>query len=67
MPGAWLAGGFVDTAGGALELAGRVAAATGAALLCENAFARLDRGAGRPDLRRLPYFPEVPSTQPRWQ
>jgi acetolactate synthase-1/2/3 large subunit len=44
--------------GGALEAAGRVAAATGAALLCENAFTRLDRGAGRAAPRRLPYFPQ---------
>jgi hypothetical protein len=38
---------------------GRIAAATGAALYCENAFARLDRGAGLPNLMRLPYFPQV--------
>lgn len=47
------------TAGDALLNAGRVAVITGAALFCENAFARLDRGAGRPDLQRLPYFPQV--------
>ncbi|KAL4444371.1 hypothetical protein ABPG75_012108 [Micractinium tetrahymenae] len=44
--------------GGALESCGRIAAATGAALLCENAFARLDRGAGLPCPARLPYFPQ---------
>jgi acetolactate synthase-1/2/3 large subunit len=46
-------------AGGALALAGKVAAATGARLYCENAFARLDRGSDLPDVQRLPYFPEV--------
>lgn len=35
-----------------------MAAATGAVLMCENAFARVDRGAGLPVLRRLPYFPQ---------
>lgn len=44
--------------GQALEHAGRIAAATGAALFCENAFARVDRGAGLPSLQRLPYFPQ---------
>lgn len=44
--------------GGALESCGRIAAATGAALICENAFSRLDRGAGLPALQRLPYFPQ---------
>jgi acetolactate synthase-1/2/3 large subunit len=45
-------------AGGALASAGRIAAHTGAQLLCESAFARLDRGAGLPCPARLPYFPE---------
>lgn len=45
--------------GGALLSCGRIAAATGAALLCENAFSRVDRGAGLPNLQRLPYFPQV--------
>jgi acetolactate synthase-1/2/3 large subunit len=44
--------------GGALEATGRIASATGAVLLCENSFARLDRGAGLPAVRRLPYFPQ---------
>ncbi|PRW56678.1 decarboxylase [Chlorella sorokiniana] len=44
--------------GDALLSCGRIAAATGAALLCENAFARVDRGAGLPNLQRLPYFPQ---------
>ncbi|KXZ51227.1 hypothetical protein GPECTOR_13g714 [Gonium pectorale] len=43
---------------GALLAAGQIAAATGAVLLCEGAFARADRGAGLPPLRRLPYFPQ---------
>ena len=34
-----------------------IAAATGCALLCENAFARIDRGAGAPAFERVPYFP----------
>ena len=43
----------------ALEWAGRIAAVTGATLLIEGAFSRLERGAGRPNMRRLPYFPQV--------
>lgn len=38
---------------------GKIAVATGAELICENAFARLDRGSGMPDVQRLPYFPNV--------
>jgi acetolactate synthase-1/2/3 large subunit len=45
-------------AGDALASAGKIAAHTDAVLLCENAFARLDRGAGLPCPRRLPYFPQ---------
>lgn len=44
---------------GALFAAGRVAAAAQAALLCQNGFARADRGAGRPPLVRVPYFPKA--------
>ncbi len=45
--------------GGALTTVAAIAAACGgAALLCENAFARVDRGAGLPHLKRLPYFPQ---------
>lgn len=29
----------------------------GCTLLCEALFSRVDRGAGRPPVRRLPYFP----------
>lgn len=39
-------------------MAGRIAAVTGAALICENAFARIDRGAGQPSPQRLSYFPQ---------
>ncbi|KAJ9469012.1 putative acetolactate synthase large subunit IlvX [Diplonema papillatum] len=42
---------------GSVEDAGRVCAAANAALMCENAFSRVDRGAGRPAVARLPYFP----------
>jgi len=42
----------------ALELAGRVAGATGARLLCETFPARLQRGAGRVRVARTPYFAE---------
>ena len=41
-----------------LVAAARIAAATGAALLCETFPARLERGAGLPPLDRLPYFAE---------
>lgn len=41
--------------GRALEAAGRIAAKTGCALLCENLNARLERGAGRVQLQRIPY------------
>ena len=34
-----------------------IRAATGAHFLCENAFSRVDRGAGVPAVTRLPYFP----------
>lgn len=40
---------------GALELAGRIAAATGAALRSEFAAARSERGAGRVTPERMPY------------
>jgi acetolactate synthase-1/2/3 large subunit len=43
---------------GALKAAGQIAAAVGAVLLCENSFARLDRGEGLPAVQRLPYFPQ---------
>ncbi|HXZ02953.1 MAG TPA: acetolactate synthase large subunit [Stellaceae bacterium] len=41
-----------------LEAAGRIAAKTGARLACDTFSARLERGAGRVALERLPYFAE---------
>jgi acetolactate synthase I/II/III large subunit len=41
-----------------LRLAGSIAEATGAALLCETFNAKHARGAGRPSVARIPYFPE---------
>lgn len=43
----------------ALEQAGRIAAVTGARLICETFPARLQRGAGRVPVERLPYFGEM--------
>jgi len=43
----------------ALVQAGRIAAATGCRLLCETFQTRLQRGAGRVALERLPYFGEM--------
>ncbi|MGB7238576.1 MAG: acetolactate synthase large subunit [Rhodococcus sp. (in: high G+C Gram-positive bacteria)] len=43
---------------GALQQAGRIASKTGARLLCETFPARLQRGAGRVSVERLPYFGE---------
>ena len=42
----------------ALVQAGRIAAATGARLITETFFTRLQRGAGRVPVERLPYFGE---------
>jgi acetolactate synthase I/II/III large subunit len=42
----------------ALVAAGRIADATGAGLLCETFPARLQRGAGRVRVERIPYFVE---------
>lgn len=41
-----------------LLLAGRIAAATGARLVCETFPARMQRGAGRVPVEKLPYFGE---------
>jgi len=41
-----------------LAAAGRVAAATGARLLCDTFPPRVERGAGRPAVERIGYFPE---------
>ncbi len=44
--------------GEALETLGRIAAATGVRTICDTFAARIERGAGRPVVERLPYFPE---------
>jgi len=44
--------------GPGLATAGRIAAMTGAVLIGEVGFARMDLGRGRPAVLRLPYFPE---------
>jgi acetolactate synthase I/II/III large subunit len=44
--------------GPGLAAAGRLAAATGAVLIGEVGFARMELGQGRPKVQRLPYFPE---------
>ena len=41
-----------------MRLAGRIAAATGADLLCDTFFARMERGGGLPAVMKLPYFPD---------
>ena len=46
-----------------LEAASRIAAATGARLLCETFPARLERGAGLPGLERLAYLAESAQSQ----
>ncbi len=43
----------------ALNEAGRIAEATGARIICETFAARLQRGAGRVPVERLPYFGEM--------
>lgn len=47
----------------ALSLAGAVAARTGARLLCETFATRLERGAGRVPIERLPYLGEMAMAQ----
>lgn len=42
----------------AVVMVGKICAKLRAAVYCENSFARVDRGFGRPHLRRLPYFPQ---------
>jgi acetolactate synthase-1/2/3 large subunit len=46
------------TQGGALTMAGRIAAATAAKLLAPFAFARMERGVGRPPVERIAYITE---------
>jgi len=55
--GALLLGGSVLDASGQ-RLAAAIAEATGAHLICDTFFARMERGAGLPDVQRLPYFPD---------
>ncbi|KAK9825479.1 hypothetical protein WJX74_000391 [Apatococcus lobatus] len=60
-----LGGSALLSAGGALQSAGQIAAATGCHLICENAFARLDRGRHLPCPERLAYFPQEAAAQLR--
>ncbi len=55
--GAILMGG-APLMGEGLALAGAIAHKTGALLLHDTLFTRLESGAGRPVIHRLPYFPE---------
>ncbi|MBV8361131.1 MAG: acetolactate synthase large subunit, partial [Deltaproteobacteria bacterium] len=41
-----------------LVAAGRIASKTGCRLVCETFPSRIERGAGRPAVEKLPYFPE---------
>ncbi len=49
--------------GRALDLAADLAASAGARLLCETFPARLERGAGRPEVERLSYLAEFATAQ----
>jgi acetolactate synthase-1/2/3 large subunit len=51
------------TRGAGLSAAARIAAATGARLLCETFPTRLERGAGIPAIDRLAYFAEAAAAQ----
>jgi acetolactate synthase I/II/III large subunit len=51
------------THGAGLTAAARIAAATGALLLCETFPTRLERGAGVPAVERLAYFAEAAEAQ----
>ncbi|HEY8673697.1 MAG TPA: acetolactate synthase large subunit [Candidatus Dormibacteraeota bacterium] len=61
-PSALLLGGSALRERG-LRAAARIAAATGTALLAETFPARLERGAGLPEVQRLPYLGEMASGQ----
>lgn len=52
----YLGGGALTEEG--LMVAARIAQKTGAQLMCPTFVGRLPRGAGRPVIKRLPYFPE---------
>ncbi len=54
-PGAALMIGGAALYGPAREMAGRIAARTGARLLCDTLIPRLGRGAGQPQITPLPY------------
>ena len=41
-----------------LRLAGKIAGATGAALICDTFFTRMERGGDLPKPVKLPYFPD---------
>ena len=58
-PAVLFLGGDVVGSEEALLAAGRVAAATGARLVSETFSARMVRGAGLPDVAKLPYPPEM--------
>ncbi len=58
-PGVLLLLGGRALRGQALECAARIAAATGARMLAQQSNARLQRGRGRPNVRRVPYFTDV--------
>jgi len=45
-----------------LRLVGAVARALGADIMCENAFAAIERGRGNPHVTRTPYFPKDASS-----
>jgi acetolactate synthase-1/2/3 large subunit len=51
-----LGGAALSEAG--MRLAGRIAAAAGADLLCDTFFAHMERGGDLPTATKLPYFPE---------
>jgi acetolactate synthase-1/2/3 large subunit len=57
-PSALLLGGLALRAE-SLALASRIAAATGARVLCDTFTGRLERGEGRAPIERLPYFAEA--------
>jgi len=61
-PAALLLGGIAARERG-LELAGRIAAKTGCALLLENNVPRLQRGAGRVRAQRVPYVVDAALTK----
>ncbi|RYF55308.1 MAG: acetolactate synthase large subunit [Comamonadaceae bacterium] len=58
-PGAALYLGFSALRGEALELAGRIAEATGASLIAQTTNPVIERGAGRVRVERLPFAPDA--------